>query len=51
MNWVHIEDLGLHLGEEVEIRGWLYHRRSSGKLHFLVIRDGTGVAQAVIFKG
>jgi len=51
MNWVHIQDLGRHLGQEVELRGWLYHRRSSGKLHFLVIRDGTGIAQAVIFKG
>jgi len=51
MNWVYIQDLGAHLGEEVELRGWLYHRRSSGKLHFLVIRDGTGIAQAVVSKG
>jgi len=51
MDWVHIQDLARHTGEEVELRGWLYHKRSSGKLHFLVIRDGTGLAQAVVFKG
>jgi len=51
MRWVYIEDLPKHNGQEVEIRGWLVHRRSSGKLHFLVIRDGTGIAQAVVFKG
>jgi asparaginyl-tRNA synthetase len=37
-------------GQEVELRGWLYHRRSSGKLHFLLLRDGTGIAQCVVFK-
>ncbi|MDQ3265466.1 MAG: asparagine--tRNA ligase [Myxococcota bacterium] len=38
-------------GQEVELRGWLYNKRSSGKLHFLQIRDGSGVIQAVVFKG
>ena len=33
------------------MRGWLYHRRSSGKLHFLEVRDGTGIVQCVVFKG
>jgi asparaginyl-tRNA synthetase len=47
MAWVYIEDLGRHLGEEVTLRGWLYNRRSSGKIHFLLIRDGTGVCQCV----
>ena len=42
-----IERIGEHAGEEVEIRGWLYHLRSSGALHFLLIRDGTGIVQAV----
>ena len=36
---------------EVELRGWVYNKRSSGKLHFLQVRDGTGVIQCVIFKG
>ena len=48
---VYIEDLGEHVGGEVTIRGWLYNRRGSGKLHFLETRDGTGIVQAVVFKG
>ncbi|MFC1526520.1 asparagine--tRNA ligase [Candidatus Latescibacterota bacterium] len=37
--------------QEVELCGWLYNRRSSGKLHFLQVRDGTGIIQCVVFKG
>jgi asparaginyl-tRNA synthetase len=51
MNDVRIEDLSKHVGETVTLRGWLYHKRSSGKLHFLEVRDGTGIVQAVVFKG
>jgi asparaginyl-tRNA synthetase len=51
MSEVHIADIGKHLGETVTVRGWLYHRRSSGKLHFLEVRDGTGIVQCVVFKG
>jgi asparaginyl-tRNA synthetase len=47
MSWVYIEDLGGHIGAEVTLKGWLYNRRSSGKVHFLLIRDGTGVCQCV----
>jgi len=47
---IRIEDAAAHLGREVEIRGWLYHRRSSGKIHFLLVRDGTGILQAVMAK-
>ena len=47
MPWVRLEELGQHVGEEVEVRGWLYNRRSSGKIHFLIVRDGSGFAQAV----
>jgi asparaginyl-tRNA synthetase len=39
-----------HDGQEVTIHGWLYNRRSSGKLHFLQLRDGTGFLQAVAGK-
>src|SRR5262249_45084475 len=39
-----------HVGEGVTVRGWVYHTRSKGKLAFLVIRDGTGVVQAVAFR-
>ncbi len=46
---VYIEDLGKHDGQRVLLRGWLYNLRSSGKLHFLEVRDGTGIVQAVVF--
>src|SRR5260370_29893709 len=47
MAWVYIEDLSKHVGEEVVLKGWLYNRRSSGKIHFLMLRDGTGLCQCV----
>jgi len=47
MTWVYIDELSRHVGEEVTLKGWLYHRRSSGKIHFLVVRDGTGLCQCV----
>jgi asparaginyl-tRNA synthetase len=45
---IRIEQAGAHAGEAVEIRGWLYNKRSSGKIHFLLIRDGSGLMQAVL---
>src|SRR5688572_26033796 len=47
---VYIEDIGKHEGEEVTIKGWLHNRRSSGKIHFLILRDGSGFIQAVMSK-
>jgi asparaginyl-tRNA synthetase len=47
---VYIEDIGTHEGEEVTLKGWLHNRRSSGKIHFLIMRDGTGFIQAVMSK-
>jgi asparaginyl-tRNA synthetase len=47
---VYIEDIGKHTGEEVTIKGWLHNRRSSGKIHFLTLRDGSGFIQAVMSK-
>src|SRR5215208_603931 len=47
---VYIENIGVHEGEEVTIKGWLHNRRSSGKIHFLQIRDGSGFIQAVMSK-
>jgi asparaginyl-tRNA synthetase len=44
---VYIEDLAKHSGEEVTLSGWLYNRRSSGKIHFIQLRDGTGICQCV----
>jgi asparaginyl-tRNA synthetase len=50
MAHVYIEDIGKHEGEEVTIKGWLHNRRSSGKIHFLILRDGSGFIQAVMSK-
>jgi asparaginyl-tRNA synthetase len=47
---VRIGDFKDHVGEEVTVRGWLHNKRSSGKLQFLIVRDGTGFAQAVAAK-
>jgi len=40
-----------HVGETVTLHGWLYNKSSKGKLHFLQVRDGSGVVQCVVFKG
>jgi asparaginyl-tRNA synthetase len=45
---VYIEDIGRHVGQEVTLKGWLHNRRSSGKIHFLTVRDGSGFIQAVV---
>jgi asparaginyl-tRNA synthetase len=47
---VRIEDLPQHLDERVRVLGWLYNRRSSKKLHFLELRDGSGIVQCVVAK-
>ena len=51
MNQTYINELKNHIGAEVTLKGWLYNSRSSGKLVFLQLRDGTGVVQCVVFKG
>ncbi len=47
MTSVYIDQLSHHVGEEVQVRGWVVTTRSSGKIAFLVLRDGTGYLQAV----
>jgi len=47
---VYVRDVARHEGQEVLLRGWLYGKRSSGKLHFVQLRDGTGVIQCVVSK-
>ncbi len=47
---IRIENIADHEGEEVTVRGWLYNRTDKGRLQFLLVRDGSGVAQAVVFK-
>jgi asparaginyl-tRNA synthetase len=51
MKAVYIEDISVHEGSEVTLRGWIYNKRSSGKLQFIQLRDGTGIMQCVAFKG
>jgi asparaginyl-tRNA synthetase len=46
----YIEKIGAQVGNNVTIKGWLHNRRSSGKIHFLVVRDGTGFLQVVMGK-
>jgi len=47
---IRIDDAGRHIGEPVEIAGWLYNLRKSGKIVFPLLRDGTGTMQAVAVK-
>jgi asparaginyl-tRNA synthetase len=48
---VTIADLSKHVGESVTLQGWLYNKRTSKKLHFLEVRDGSGIVQCVVFNG
>src|ERR1043165_5917233 len=50
MTTVRIKDLPQHVGEKVTVNGWLYNKRTSGKLQFPIIRDGSGYLQCVVFK-
>ena len=51
MKKIWIRNIKDYEGKEVVLQGWLYNKRSSGKLHFLQLRDGTAEIQAVVFKG
>lgn len=51
MQVAQISSLGSFVGQEVEVRGWLYNRRAKGKLQFLLVRDGSGIVQGVGFRG
>jgi asparaginyl-tRNA synthetase len=51
MPQTYINQLKDQIGNEVTLKGWLYNSRSSGKLVFLQLRDGTGIVQCVVFKG
>jgi len=51
VDYVYIKDVSKYVGKEVTIKGWLYNKRSSGKIYFLLLRDGTGIIQSVAAKG
>ncbi len=48
MKRVYVEDIASWKDQSVEVRGWVYNKRSSGKVRFLLVRDGTGIIQATI---
>jgi asparaginyl-tRNA synthetase len=50
MSQTYIRDVSKKAGEEITIKGWLYNMRSSGKLMFPQVRDGSGIIQGVVFK-
>ncbi|HPO63143.1 MAG TPA: asparagine--tRNA ligase [Candidatus Kapabacteria bacterium] len=47
----YIENLSEVVGKEVTLRGWVFNKTGKGKLQFIILRDGTGIAQCVVFKG
>lgn len=51
MKKVWISDLKDHVGQTITLDGWVYNLRSSGKIKFLLLRDGTGMCQCVYFRG
>ena len=51
MKKIYINELAQYVGKEITIQGWVYNKRSSGKIKFLVLRDGSGYLQCVYFKG
>jgi len=50
-NTVYVEQLKNQTAQDVTLKGWLYNSRSSGKLIFLILRDGTGLCQCIVEKG
>jgi len=50
MEWVYIKNLKDYIDKEVELRGWVRRKRSSGKIMFIEFRDGTGFVQVVVEK-
>lgn len=49
MKWIYIEDIADFVGQEVELKGWLYNKRSGGKVRFILMRDGTGIIQGTLY--
>ncbi len=46
----YIENLCNFVGQEITLRGWIQNKTDKGKLQFIILRDGTGICQCVIFK-
>ncbi len=50
MKHVYVSEIAQYVGQEVVLKGWLYNKRSSGKIMFPQIRDGSGIIQGVVLK-
>lgn len=50
MKWILIKNIDKFVGKEITVKGWVYNVRSSGSIHFLQVRDGSGFIQATIVK-
>ncbi|MCK4297073.1 MAG: asparagine--tRNA ligase, partial [Candidatus Marinimicrobia bacterium] len=50
MDWVFVKDVKDYDGKEVMMKGWVYNKRSSGKIWFLILRDGTGIIQGIVLR-
>lgn len=49
-SYKYIEDLEKYIGQEVTLQGWIMNKTGKGKLQFIILRDGTGICQCVVFK-
>ena len=47
--WVYIKDISSYVGEEILLKGWVYNKRDSGRVKFILIRDGSGIMQTTIW--
>ncbi len=47
---ITIRELSRHVGDEVTLRGWVFNWRKKGKLRFIILRDGFGYLQCVVFR-
>lgn len=50
MQWVLIKNLKNYIGQQVQLRGWLYNQRATGKIRFMIVRDGSGLVQCILIK-
>lgn len=50
MEYIFLKDIARHHGREISVKGWVFNIRSSGKIYFLQVRDGTGFIQAIVEK-
>jgi len=47
--WVYIKDVSSYVGEEILLKGWVYNKRDSGRVKFILVRDGSGIIQSTIW--